>query len=74
MILNLVLGLAMLIIGYLIMPKKQQKQEIQPLEAPTSEAGKPIPVLFGEMTIKSGNFLWWGDAGHATKTKKTKKK
>lgn len=74
MLLNIIFGLGLLIIGYLIMPKKQQKQEIQELEGPTAEAGRSIPVLFGDMTIKSGQFLWYGDISHAKKKKKVKKK
>lgn len=74
MIWNIILGLALLIIGYLIMPKQKQKTEISELEAPTADAGKPWPVMFGEVTIKSGNYLWWGDKGNAQRSVRTGKK
>lgn len=73
---NLILGLALLIIGYLIMPKPKQakREEVSELEAPTSEAAKPIPKAFGDLTIKSPNWLWWGNKGYVRKSKKSKKK
>lgn len=60
--LQLILGLALMILGYLLMPKTPTKQEKpQDLEAPTSEAGRAIPVLFGDMTLKAPNYLGWWD-------------
>jgi predicted phage tail protein len=59
----LAISIAISIIAYLIMPKpKAPKPEAaKDLENPTAEAGKPIPVLFGTMTIKGINVLWFGD-------------
>lgn len=31
------------------------------LEDPVAEAGKPIPVVFGTVTVKGLNVLWFGD-------------
>ncbi len=62
----LLIGLALNIIAYLIMPKpKQNKPEAaKEMDAPTAEAGKPIPALFGTITFKSTNILWWGEKYH----------
>ena len=74
MIWNIILGLALLIIGYLIMPKQKQQQDVPELEGPTVDTGGPIPVLFGDKTIKNPKYLWWADSQWAEKTKRTKKK
>lgn len=31
------------------------------IEAPTAEPGRPIPVVFGTMLLKSPNVVWYGD-------------
>lgn len=57
------ISLAINIVAYLLAPKpKQAKPEAaQDAEGPTAEAGKPIPVPFGRITIKGLNVLWEGD-------------
>jgi hypothetical protein len=61
MLLNLLFGLALMIIGYLLMPKTPtERQEVSKMEGPTAES-REIPWLFGEMTIKAPNFLGWWD-------------
>lgn len=73
---NILIGLALMILGYLIMPKqKQQKPDsVQEMDAPTADAGKPVGVVVGDYTIKSPNFLWYGDMQNVRKKKKSKKK
>lgn len=74
--LGLIVGLALMIIGYLIMPKPKanKPEQMSEMDAPTAEAGRPIPVMFGEMLIKSPNFLWWGDKYFVKKQRNGKKK
>jgi len=62
------ISLAISIISYLIMPKpKAPKPEAaKDLEDPTAEAGRPIPVVFGTITVKGLNVLWFGDKGKRT--------
>lgn len=66
----LLIGLAINIVAYLIMPKaKQPKPEAaKDLEDPVAEAGKPIPILSGSMTIKGLNILYYGEKATATRT------
>lgn len=72
---NLILGLALMILGYVLMPKpKVAKQEITEMEGPTAEAGREIPVLFGDMTIKSPNYLGWWDKQYKKRKQKSGKK
>ena len=50
------------VIAYLFMPKpKQPSQATKDLEYPTAEAGRPIPRVWGKVTIKSSNILWYGE-------------
>ena len=60
---QLLVGVTLMVISYLITPKpKREKPEpARDLELPTAEAGRPVPVVFGTMTVKGGNVLWRGD-------------
>lgn len=42
-------------------PKGMASPQSQDLREPTAEAGKPIPVPFGEIMITSPNVLFYGD-------------
>jgi len=62
MLLNILFGLALMILGYLLMPKEPSpKTKTQEMESPTAEGGRVRPFLFGDMTIKAPNFLGWWD-------------
>lgn len=60
---QLLIGLALNIIAYLIAPgpKEPKPPAAQDLDDPTAEAGIPIPVVFGTITVKGLNLLWFGD-------------
>lgn len=34
---------------------------LRDVEAPTAEAGRAIPVVFGTVIIKAPNVVWYGD-------------
>ena len=36
------------------------------MENPTAEAGRPIPVVFGTITVKGLNVVWFGDKSRRT--------
>lgn len=59
----LLIGLALNIIAYLILPKpKQPKPEpAKDMDNPTAEAGRPVPVVFGTLTVKGLNNLGYWD-------------
>jgi hypothetical protein len=59
----ILVAIALQVIAYLITPKpkKEKPPAVKDLEEPTVEAGRPVPVLFGTMTLKSPNILWYGD-------------
>jgi hypothetical protein len=58
----LLIGIALNVIAYLIMPKPKTPKPpaAKDMEDPTAEAGRPIPVVFGSVTIKGINLLWYG--------------
>lgn len=60
---QLAIGIGLSIIGYMLLPKpKQPKPEaLKEQENPTAEAGKPIPVIFGSITVQSANLIGFFD-------------
>lgn len=59
----LLVMLVMLIVSYALMPRpKMAKPEaMKDMENPTAEAGRPVPVIFGTITVAGVNVLWFGD-------------
>lgn len=66
----LLLAIVFNVVAYLLMPKPKREQppEAQDLDNPVAEAGKPIPVVFGTVTVKGLNVLWYGDKNKVTFT------
>ena len=62
----LLIGVALSIVAYMLMPKPKapRPEAAKDMEDPTAEAGRPIPVVFGEVTVKGLNVLWFGDKSH----------
>lgn len=59
---QLAIGVTLMVIAYLIMPKpKTPKPEVRDLENPTADAGRPIPKIYGTKTVKGVNVLWYGE-------------
>lgn len=73
---NLLIGLALMIIGYLLMPKPKQPKpaEMSELEGPTADQAAQIVKIFGDITIQSPNILWYGNIANVRKKKKSRKK
>lgn len=65
---QILVALVLNIVAYLLLPgpKKQKGPAAQDLENPTAEAGRPIPVVFGTVTVKGGNVLWFGNKSTRT--------
>lgn len=66
---RLLVGIALQVLGYLLAPKPKQAKppSTSDLEDPTAEAGRPIPVIFGSVTIQSPNNLGFWDKKVATR-------
>lgn len=60
---SLLIGLAISVVAYLLRPKPQKAPPpaVQDLDAPTAEAGRAIPVVFGSIEIKGLNVLYVTD-------------
>lgn len=55
------ISLAISAVAYMIAPKPSAGDPaVQELNLPTAEAGKPKNVVFGEVLVKSPNYLWYG--------------
>lgn len=60
---NILIALVLNIVAYMLAPKPKtaKPDTATDLEDPVAEAGKPIPVVFGTITVKGLNVLWFGD-------------
>ena len=60
---QLLIGFALAVVSYLLTPKPKVEKPAPAtdMEGPTAEAGRPIPVVFGTITVKGLNVIWWGD-------------
>lgn len=59
---QLLIAVVLSVAAYMLAPKPKQSTNsmAKDLESPTVEAGRPIPVVFGTLTVKSPNVLWYG--------------
>lgn len=61
-LIKLLVAVVLQVVAYLITPKpKSQSANNKELESPTAEAGKPVQVIFGDLTIKDPNCIWYGE-------------
>lgn len=51
------------LVQYALQPKTPQPQapEFKDFDAPTAEEGRPVPVVFGTVLVRSANVVWYGD-------------
>lgn len=58
-----IIAFVLALISYMLAPKpKMPKPDpAADLESPKAEAGIPVPVIFGTITMKSPNCLWYGE-------------
>ena len=63
LLLNLVFAIVLQVIAYALTPKPRTTKppESRDLENPTAEAGRPIPVVFGTMTVRGINVIHYAD-------------
>jgi hypothetical protein len=64
----LLIGLAINIVAYLLLPKPKQEQppEVADLDNPTASADRPAPVVFGTVLVKGTNVLDYRDKSKLT--------
>lgn len=64
----ILVAIALTAVNYLLMPKPKapKPDATTDLEDPTADAGRPVPVVFGTLTVKGLNSLWYGDKSFRT--------
>lgn len=62
-IVQIIVSIVQALLSYFFAPKPKTPKPASAteMENPTADAGRPIPVVFGTITIKGPNFLWYGD-------------
>lgn len=57
------ISIAMALVAYMLAPKPKRPKPTAAtdIESPTAEAGRPVPVAFGTITIKGLNILGYWD-------------
>lgn len=62
-LIQLFVAIALSIISYALMPKPKTAKPAAAtdMESPTADAGREVPVVFGQITVKGTNILWYGD-------------
>lgn len=65
---ELIIAIAVAVLSYVLMPrpKAPKPEAAKEMDGPTAEAGREMTVVFGELTIKSPNCLWFGERSQKT--------
>ncbi|MBU6952756.1 hypothetical protein KP814_32075 [Hahella sp. HN01] len=60
---QIVVWIVATLVQYALAPKPPQPPaaELKDLDAPTADEGRPIPVVFGTVLVRSANVVWYGD-------------
>lgn len=73
---QIAVAIALQVIGFLLMPKPPgpKPPSLDDFKDPTAEAGRPIPVVFGSVTVQGPNVIgFWDKAINSRKRKGGKK-
>jgi hypothetical protein len=56
-------ALVMIAISYAMQPKppKPKPQALSESDIPIAQRGMPIPVVFGTLSVRGPNVVWYGD-------------
>lgn len=62
-LIQIAIAIAVAVIAYALMPKPKAAKPAaaQDFESPTADAGRPVSVPFGTITIKGANILHYSD-------------
>lgn len=61
-----VIFLVALVLAVALKPKapNQPPASLSDIGVPTAEPGRPVPIIFGTVLLKSPNIVWYGDLGY----------
>jgi hypothetical protein len=64
-VIQILIAVAMQIVAYVLQPKVKaaRPDAVRDFDGPTAEAGRPVPVVVGDVTLKSPNVLHTSDKG-----------
>jgi hypothetical protein len=62
----LVVAIVVAIAAYAMAPKPPEPKPpmLKDFDVPTAEQGRPVPVVFGTVVLKSPNIVWYGDLAY----------
>lgn len=62
-VVQIIIAVAVAIIAYLLTPKPKPPKPpaAKDLDSPTADAGRPVPVVFGDVTMNGVNVIFDGD-------------
>lgn len=73
---QVILLVVSLVISYALRPKPvvPKPAALEDFDIPMAELGRAVPVVFGEMILKSPSVMWYGDLKNKAIKKKGGKK
>lgn len=73
---QVILLVVSLVISYAMRPKPviPKPAALEDFDIPMAELGRAVPVVFGEMILKSPSLMWYGDLKNKAIKKKGGKK
>ena len=77
---NFVFQLLLLVVSYFVSaalapkPPQPKPAALEDFDIPVAEQGRPIPVVFGTVTLTGPNVMWYGDLRTTAIKKKGGKK
>ncbi|MES3001328.1 MAG: hypothetical protein V4787_11610 [Pseudomonadota bacterium] len=71
---QLAIAIVVAAIGYALAPKppRPKPASVTDFDIPTAEEGRPIPVVFGTVTVTGPNVIWYGDLSSKSIKKSSK--
>lgn len=69
----LIITIISVAVSYALRPKPitPKPAELTDFDIPTADGGRPIPVIFGHVRVKSPNVVWFGDLMYQKIKRKT---
>jgi len=57
------ISIAISVIAYALTPKPKSPKPpaAADFQSPTADAGRPVPIVFGTLTVKGTNILYYGE-------------
>jgi hypothetical protein len=62
-VISLIVSAVLSVAAYVITPKPKAPRPaaVEDAKAPSADKGRPAPKVWGTITVRGSNVLWWGD-------------